>query len=94
MFNQDLKERLLDQELELVRVKENLNSARAREKSLEATVKHLEKELLNYAECDEEELELERVLRKEVIKAETARVQIDKQKEIAEAYDMKPKAFK
>lgn len=94
MFNTKLKDRLIEQELQIVRLQEDLKFACLRAKDAEDKLKVLQQALIQYEGVDEEELELERKLRKEELKTAIARSQIDKQKEAEEAYDIKPKMFR
>ena len=83
MFNSKLKERLLDQELMIIQLREDLKFTCARAADAEAKAKSYEESLTEYAGITEEELELERKLRMAVLQAEIAKTQIDQQKEIA-----------
>lgn len=94
MFNKELKRRLLEQEMTIARLQEDLRQTCYRASEAEKKAAELEKEVAKYEYWDEEELELDRKLRKEALKAEIARYQIDRAKEVAEAFDVKPPAFK
>jgi len=84
---------LLDQELTIVRLQEDLKYACLRAKDFEDSAIYLQKQLDSFLFIDDEEKALETKLRKEQLKAEISSVQLDKQKEAEEVFDVKPKKF-
>ena len=91
MFNTKLKERLIKQEITIARLREDLKFSSLRASDAESKIKILEEQLDSFAGIDEEEVALERQLRKEELRRQIAATQIDKQKEVEEAY--KPAKF-
>ena len=93
MFNSHLREQILKQERELARLNETVRLYELREKGLISQAEKLQSIVDEYEGADEEEIQLLAVLRKENLRAQIQSVQVDKQKEISEAFDVKPPRF-